>query len=449
MRDASRTGVAEPGASSLTGVRELWLRRLPLAILFLAVVLLGAWTTHRLPGTPPLEGDDVYVLGWASQARAADLIRVDPSSYPEWRPLAFATVWLQFQMTGLSSVVPYQIVNIVCWLGCVCLAGWLVYRVTGGWAAPAVSMAVLVTDARWMSSLIWIDDRQTTIACLLGLSALIIALPRDARLSGRSQVLVGALLLCAPLGKEYGLAFALSVAAVGVLDRRRDLLWPAIGALAVYAALRLVLVSGASQRYCEDVGFFFGHRRVCSNSPEWIAQVAYNVVATFLGSLFEGVFDSKGAVHLSVPRLLLSAVVVAMAVGAWVSRDRTARVGLGLLVFNAALSLMLYRTRNQPIALTGVALAAGIGFERLRSLSEGRWTSLAAPSAAVLIALNAALHGVQFHAALDEHRLRLDRQQAASAGIADPGDVAVIATVCCTVLPPDVIPGVQMARSAS
>lgn len=421
-----------------------------LVLLFVGVALLGLWTAHRVPGTPPLEGDDVYVLGWAGHARVTDLIRVDPTIYPEWRPLAYATVWLQFQITGLSSVVPYQAMNIVLWLGCVCLAGLLVHRVTGGWAAPAVTMAVLVTDARWMSALIWIDDRQTTIACLFGLTALLVALPGDVRLSRRSQVLVAALLLCAPLGKEYGLAFALAVAAVGALERRRDLVWPAVSALVAYAVLRVVLVSGANQRYCEDVGFFAVHRRVCSDSPEWLAQVAYNIVATAIGSVFEGVFDQQGGLSPSLPRLLLSSAVVASAVLAWVSRERTARVGLGLVVFNAALSLMLYRTRNQPIALTGCAVAAGIGFEHLWRARGTRWQTLPALAVAALIAMNAGLHAVQFHQALDEHRERLDRQQELS-DVVGPNPTAgpAIRTAACAPAPCGAISDAPVPDSAS
>lgn len=402
--------MAESRAYDGQALASAFAGRTRLVLLVLGVVLLGLWTAHRVPGTPPLEGDDVYVLGWAEHARVTDLIRVDPTIYPEWRPLAYATVWLQFQFTGLSSVAPYHAMNIAFWLGCVVLAGLLVYRVTGGWTAPAVTMAVLVTDQRWMSALIWIDDRQTTIACLLGLAALVVALPGETPLGRRSQALAGVLLLMAPLGKEYGLAFALSVAVVGVLERRRDLVWPAVSALVAYAAVRVLLVGGASQRYCEDVGFFAVHRRVCSDSPEWLSQVVYNIAATAVGSVFEGVFDQVGGLNPSLSRLPLSAAVVGAAALAWAKRERTASVGLGLVLFNAALSLMLYRARNQPIALTGCAVAAGIGFERLWRAREATWQTALAVAGAVLIAMNAALHGSQFHKALDEHRQRLDRQ---------------------------------------
>ena len=75
--------------------------------------------------TRPFEGDNLYILQWAHSANAGDLLRADPNVYPEWRPLAYATVWLQYRWASIGELWAYYLVNILLWTAC----GWLLYRI--------------------------------------------------------------------------------------------------------------------------------------------------------------------------------------------------------------------------------------------------------------------------------------------------------------------------------
>jgi hypothetical protein len=375
------------------------------AVVFVSLIAAtGIWIAHGVVGEMPFDFDDLDVLRWATQAHLTTLPGADPFLYPEWRPVAYATVWLQLQATGLSGVVQLQAVNLALWMACAGLAGALVHRVTGAMPGACVTAVVVLTDPRWFWALVWIDDRQTTLACLFGLCAMFIARLDGPRLGRVAQVGLGTLLVAAGLSKEYGLAFALGLAAHALFVRRRDLAAPALASLAVYAALRFALAGGAAAQYCEEMGFFTIRRIVCMDGPAAVPQMAWNVVATLTGSLISGVFDDMGALTQSRLAMLASLPLLAAAAVAWGRRDRTARVAWWLVAGNALLSLMLYRTRNHPVAVIGLAVSGGVGLAYLLEPGASRARRAAGQMLAAVMILVALRHAVTFHRDVEQHR---------------------------------------------
>jgi hypothetical protein len=136
-----------------------------------ALLVIGALVYAPVFHLLPLGEDNFYVLGWADGASGRTLLTVDPSIYPEWRPLAYLTVWLQYQWVGIERFTDYYAVDIALWVA----AAWLVYRIVEGLASSTVAgtaaaLFVLV-DSRAVAPVAWIVGRQGSLACVFGLFA--------------------------------------------------------------------------------------------------------------------------------------------------------------------------------------------------------------------------------------------------------------------------------------
>jgi len=343
---------------------------------FVLLAAAGAWLYAPVFGIVPRGEDNLYVLSWADRASLSTLATVDPAIYPEWRPLAYLTVRLQYAWAGVGRVADYYVFNIAVWV----LAAWLVYLVVRRWtrsrgAAVAAGLLVLV-DPRAISPVAWIIGRQGTMACASGMAAVWLVLRSDG-LSRRAlrAVGIGLLLLASALSKEYGLAFAGALALHAMWSRRADVAASALGSVAVYAGLRIVLASGALAPYCQDMGYFTDLRRgfcIGGIGAAPVAQMAYNVGATAVGSLVRGLLDSDGRPGLSCVSLGLSLVWGAVLAAGWRHDRRAVRFGLSLAGTNALLSVLLYQPRNQVVAVCGIGVAAGAGVAALLAGPAGR-----------------------------------------------------------------------------
>ncbi|MEQ1729013.1 MAG: hypothetical protein ABL982_11605 [Vicinamibacterales bacterium] len=352
-------------------------------------------------GILPVGGDNLYVLSWADRTPASGLYRVDPLIYPEWRPLAYLTVWLQYR--GLGPLEPYFLFNLLA----LTLCGWFVFRLvnadTGSLLASGAASALALTDPRVVRSVTWIVERQSSLACLFGLMALarVSSLVRHDERGGRSLVGVAALLVASALSKEYGLAFAAAIAVQGALCKRRDLALIASGAVVLYAAARLLTVSGAASSTCLSSGFFFEERVLCADSVglTLAPQAIYNAVASLVGTVVPGVLASNGVVGLSVVRLVIGVVCFQFALVGWWHATPLVRTALMVAVFNALLNFMLYRDRNQFCGVFAFAIAIGSGVawaERRTCTVAGRALALR-PVLAVLLVAVVSLQSVRSH----------------------------------------------------
>ena len=366
------------------------------AIISCGVLLLLAYFVYgRVFEIRPFSGDNLRILFWADGAPASALLRGNPAVYPEWRPLAYTTVWLQYRWSQIGHLDVYYVVNLLVWTGC----AWLVYHIVNRLAhssAPAlVAAAVVVTDQRAEVAVIGFLARASSMACLFGLIALLLVISaRDQRLTRLKWIGLSLLLLASGLSKEYGLAFTGAVAVSALVERRRDIATAAVAAGVAYALLRIEFAGGATARYCEEMGYFFTLRDVCFDGVHAavVKQATYNVVATGVGSILPGVFSTEGQVAIA-PRWVAKSVVwlAVMAFGWWKGPTPT-RMTLLVVVFNAALSFMLYRDRNHLVALCAFGIAVGVGLAAANAAAQtsARSRLIRGTAAALLLVLLAA-----------------------------------------------------------
>jgi hypothetical protein len=332
---------------------------------FGTLVLLACFVYARLFEMQPFSGDNVRILFWADGASAASLLRGDPAVYPEWRPLAYLTVWLQYRWFQIDHLHAYYVINLLLWTGCAWLVCHIVRRLTHSSVPALLAAAVVVTDTRAVAATIGFLERATSMACLFGLMALLIIISaRDQRLPRLRWIGLSLLLLASGLSKEYGLAFTGAVAVSALVERRRDVATAAIAAGVTYALLRIGFAGGAMARYCDEMGYFFALRQVCFDGvhAEVVKQAAYNVAATGVGSILPGVFAEWGEIGIAPRQVAASVVWLAAAAIGW-SKSPTPMMRITLLVvaFNAALSFMLYTDRNHLVALCALGIAEGVG----------------------------------------------------------------------------------------
>lgn len=370
-------------------------RRIDLIVALLLSGLALAIYTPVL-GIQPLRGDNLYVLAWVDQAPVSALLELDPAIYPEWRPLAYWTVWLEHSVLQLRAPAVHFAVNLALWVAC----AWLVYRLVNelGGSRPAAAAAgvLLVIDRRSVEALIWIVERQTTLACVLGLAAcLLVVRARAATLTGRAIGLVGLLLLGSAFGKEYGLAFTGALICYGWSQRRRDLMLVGAAVAVVYAGLRMWAAGGATGLYCEDMGYFREVYPACVDllTGQGLPQLAYNVAANAVGIAVQGVLADPGVIQIDPMRLALGLAGFSLAAAGVMFGDRRLLLLALVPLFNALLGAMLYRHRNQLVGVCAMAVAGGIGLSLLHA-SLSAYASmarrqLAGAVAAMLIALAA------------------------------------------------------------
>jgi hypothetical protein len=358
----------------------------------LAVVLF--W---KAPDVPAYDTDNLFSLSLGpvvdTRQSLLSLLTEPYAHLPAYRPVPLFTLWLQYKLLGLAPE-SYFVVNIVLLAGMCAVLYALVYRMTGSWAAGCGSALVLLVDPRGTTAVKTIVERQTAIACLLGLLALIAVFAPPVRVSPRLLgVAVFLLLLLAALSKEYGLAFSAAVLIAALLNRSarsKAVALAALGAVLAYTALRWGVVGGTTGDYCDDMGYFEHVRRVCfghAQTPREVlltggaelAQHAYNIGAAFLGTFFPFLFNGKGALtsNVSIPLAIWSLLVTGLAIVAWVRIPRRALPFLVLIFANSVLGLALYRQRNLLVGVAGLYAAAGLGaahaeWLRTRDIRLGR-----------------------------------------------------------------------------
>jgi hypothetical protein len=397
--------------------------------------VLIAWPAFGFPPSiPPFGPDNVFALELGTYSDPGLFFS---SAEQVWRPLTYTTLWAQYQLSGLE-IWPYFAVNIVLWIVCAALVYALVYVHTGLVLAAAAAAFITLTDDRVFSALVLIIERQTTLACIFGLLALLAAHRWSHEGRGRRGLLAAIFiaLLLASISKEFGLAFAVGVAAVGVLSRRRELVAVGIGAFVAYGALRGLIggfdfgsgvaatdgfkETSSDTGLCETMGFGANPHDVCYGNLttlEQLAQFAWNVGATFVAIFFPPVIHNTGYLlapdflattlggpddyyGFDVPSLILPSVVTGLAVVAWLKRPAVALPLLAVIVANAALCFQYYRPRLIVVGMVALHIAAGIGIpptleilrKRMRRLepridAAARRVRMSGPSLAIVVLL--------------------------------------------------------------
>jgi hypothetical protein len=335
-------------------------------------------------GVYPTFVDNVASLSVAERDSLVSLWQGPVFSFqPTYRPVPFSTLWLQGQIADFH-IWTYHLVNVVIWTAC----GWLVYllvRPIVGFRliALVVALAVLFDErAEWN---LWVIlERQTSLAVLTGVSALLLTL-RLASYRRQRLVLacIGVLLLLSALSIEYGLAFSAAVFTAGLVAKprmRRLVLGVSLAAVVAYAGLRLGLARGTSRDFCESMGYFTQLRPdpTCLSSLSTEARVKqhlYNLGASLVGIVFPSLFSFDGVWEPYAReryKLVASFVILALALFGLARRPSATVPFLTLWVANAVLGFYLYRSRNQVVGMIGIYASAGIGAAELVRLMLAR-----------------------------------------------------------------------------
>ena len=373
--------------------------RVPHLIAIAALSVLAAfiaWPAFGFPPSlPPFGPDNVFALELGTYADPGIFFS---SAEQVWRPLTYSSLWAQYQISGLDLGAFFG-VNIVLWIACAAVVYALVYAHTHLVLAAAAAAFITLTDDRMFSPLVLIIERQSALAAIFGLMALLVA-HQCARRERRGRGYLAAvfvLLFLAAISKEFGLAFAFGVAAIGLLNRRRDVLAVGFGALIAYGVVR-GLIGGfvfgggveASDGFketssdtglCETMGYGANPRDICYGeltTLEELAQFAWNVGASFVAIFVPTVISSTGyllapdflATTLGGPddyagflvaSLILPSVVTGLAVVAFLKRPATTLPLLVVIVANALLCFQYYRPRLVIVGMVALHVAAGIG----------------------------------------------------------------------------------------
>lgn len=337
-------------------------------LIFVLLLAVGIALYAPIFAIRPLRGDNLYVLAWVHSAPFSSLLRVDPAIYPEWRPLAYLTIWIEHHLLGIGAVPVHFFVNLLIWT----TAAWLIYRIVDEVAAskPAAILAALVPffDPRATEALTWIVERQTLIACACGLLAILfLARARDRDLTRREAVMVAVALMASALGKEYGLAFAAAIVVFALWHARRVTAIAAVAAMCGYLLLRVVVAGGAVGEYCEDMGYFTTASTYChETSASGLAQVAYNAAASTVGTILPGLFGDLGEIGIQPRRTVRGLIWLGIAAVGWISSGPMLRMVALVPLFNGLLNFMLYRERNHLVGLCAFAILIGVGLARWR-----------------------------------------------------------------------------------
>ena len=389
-------GSRSPQAKTVSGI-ERFLRRHGYFLLFLFVLGFGVYNLYL--SILPLDFDNVYALHMAARTGFLGLLKGVRFAYPPspfYRPVAHATMMLQYRIWGLDTTY-YFLLNLLVWIAC----SWGIYGVVAyvskSRTSAAAAAAFLLLDPRAAQALYWIQERQTSLCVLFGVAALLLAMMPARRPRSRLRwVAIFLLLVASPLSKEYGLAFMGSLILLAAF--RKDHEWKALIAIALLAAGAYGVIrflSGITNYtdYCETMGFFQQVHQVCYSSLDLgarLQQHAYNVGSSFVGTVLPGLFGVYGEMDPRLQQILIvDTPMLLLALFGLVKSPRETFPLLALVILNAILCFVLYRPRNQLVGVLGLYAAAGIGLSHLlRAPLLDRHVSLRWP---VLLALTTIL----------------------------------------------------------
>ena len=337
----------------------------------------------------PFATDDLLALSFGTLRTPSSFITGKWVEWlPAYRPLSQFSIWLQFQLVGIEPI-SYYIVNILLWLGCVVILYFFVFQLTNSRLAAFLAASLMLVDIRVATALIWIIERQSPLAVLCGSSAILLFLYAVSSNHIKSMsIWIYVLLLFSVLSKEYGLAYAGGLFLLSCLIYRNH--WKIVSIIVLcviitYFGLRFGIAknSGASDFCEEQIGYRTNTLSLCYSDYDLQTRVKFytwNVGATFVGTFFPRVFSTAGQwnginmtswldvapdISISVIDLVFMLVTFGVVCVSFYRFPRLSLFFLALVILNAILSYLLYRTRNHLVGLTGVYGLFGLGFYSL------------------------------------------------------------------------------------
>jgi hypothetical protein len=344
---------------------------------FFAILLLLGFAAYNIClSIYPLDGDNLIALNLGAKNDVLSLFKgsLFEGNYPFYRPIPYITVIMQYELFKLNTPY-YFLFNLGIWIACACCVYLFVAAVSKSRTSAIIAATLVLLDGRASVSLQWIGERQSSMSGLFGLGAIIL-ITTSYRGKWRYIAWTGVflMLLMSSLSKEYGLAFSGTVILYVLLSKDKH--WKSIAAIAilsiiVYGSMRIYSGVTSFADYCEDMGLFRETRFVCYSKLDLgdrFLQHGYNIGASFVGTLFPGLFGGYGALKPSLQEILMvNSPIFLLALVGWIKSPRNTLPFLGLIFLGAILSFVLYRERNQLVGMLGVYMTAGIGLAYLLS----------------------------------------------------------------------------------
>jgi len=354
-----------------------FLRRHSYALI--ALFLLGLSVYNLSLSIYPLDADNLAALDLAANQKISSLLTGSSAlGLPYYRPIPFTISILQYQVFGLDTYY-FFLFNLGVWIICVWCVYFLVAYLSKSRLSAVIAAALVLLDPRAITSLVWIGERQSSMSGLFGLGAILLAImPYQHRWRYFIWSAIFLLLLMAPLSKEYGLVFSGTLILFVMLSKNpnwKTLTVISLLAVTTYGIIRIYSGVTSITGYCEVMGFFREEHMVCYKDLTLSARLqqnAYNVGASFLGTMFPGIFSVEGAMKISSSAreiLLVSVPIFLLAFFGLIKSYRNTLPLFALILLNAILNFVLYRGRNQLVGMLGLYAAAGIGLAYLIQLS--------------------------------------------------------------------------------
>jgi len=325
---------------------------------------------------------------------------------PIYRPISISTIWIQYHLVGVAPI-SYAIVNTVFWVGCSFLLYLLVHHYTKSRLVSILVAILMLVDIRSASALYWIIERQTPLTILFGVLAILTYYNMSQRGHVRKPTIISIvlLLLFSVLSKEYGLAFTGTFLVIALLSsapkEMRTAIVIVLLVVVAYSLLRFVIArSNLDLAYCEKaIGYRDRTLSICYSDYSLIDQMKFylwNVGSSFVGTFVPTLFSNTGqwvgfsaeyASRTTNIHFAFSVISICL-VGLSVYKYPRKSIPLfALVVFNALLNFLLYRTRNQLVGIFGLYGLMGIGLFALWNIPGKSQTKRAIVNISLCIVL--------------------------------------------------------------
>ena len=354
-----------------------------------SIFLLGFGTFSYYLEIRPYATDDLLALSFGSLRTPSSFITGKWVEWlPAYRPLSQFSIWLQFQLVGIEPIT-YYIINLLLWIGCVVILYFIVFYLTKSRFSAFLVALLMMVDIRVDTALIWIIERQSPLTVLFGSSAILLFLHSASKNRVKPvSIWIFLLLVFSTLSKEYGLAYSGGLVVLSILLYRNH--WKTVFFIVflvaiTYFGLRFgIAKTSVSLDFCEEqVGYRDQTVSVCYGDYDLGDRVKFyvwNIGSTFVGTFIPKVFSSVGQwdgfqiemginvvpdVPISIIDLLFMIITVGLVGVSLYKSPKQAVFFLSLILFNAILNYLLYRSRNHLVGLTGLYGLLGIGFYSL------------------------------------------------------------------------------------
>ena len=292
------------------------------------------------------------------------------SQLPAYRPIPQLTIFFQYQMQKLNYLNLYLVFNLFLWTSSALALYYLVFITSKSYLASLIASSLFLLDWRAEPALVWIGERQNSLAVLSGILLLIILKKFSQQKINKIYLLnIFLLLITSVFSKEFGLVFLFLLPILGYFYqiKNKKYLYLITGiVLTLFILTRFFLIAPNSS-YCPGTAFFTQLVPCLQDLPflRKIAQYFYHIGASLLGFFLPNLFfNNRGMIFFKYtnslwPFYIMQDVIylsILLVVVSFFSKIKSKEKYLALLIiiFSALISFPLFRPRNHLTGMIGV-----------------------------------------------------------------------------------------------